>query len=233
MDSQGTLSRARAASDFGACFASPHYKRSPSSAGLQWAGAKRALDLVLGGTLLLLTLPLFVMISILIKLTSVGPVLYKQTRCAHGGKHFTILKFRSMVDGAEELRTNLWELNVAEPPMFKIRCDPRVSPLGRILRRTSLDELPQLLNVLRGDMSLVGPRPAIPSEVSQYNERQLRRLGVKPGLTGLWQVSGRSLLSYSDWVDLDLRYIDHWSFGLDLKILFKTIPAVLSGRGAW
>jgi exopolysaccharide biosynthesis polyprenyl glycosylphosphotransferase len=194
---------------------------------------KRVMDVLVGGVFLVLGLPLFVIVAILIKLTSKGPVLYKQIRCGLNGRRFTFVKFRSMVEGADEMRKKIEHLNEAMGPVFKIASDPRVTPFGRFLRRTSIDELPQLINVLKGEMSLVGPRPPLPEEVQWYKSWQRRRLSMKPGITCLWQVSGRSDLSFNDWIDLDLRYIDNWSPWLDLKILFKTIPAVLLRRGAW
>ena len=194
---------------------------------------KRVADVALGSVLLLTTLPFFLLAALAIKLTSKGPVLYRQIRCGLDGKPFLFYKFRSMVEGADEMRKNISHLNEAGKPIFKISSDPRVTRVGRILRRTSIDELPQLFNVLRGDMSLVGPRPPLPHEVAQYNGWQRRRLSMKPGLTCLWQVSGRSTLGFEKWVELDLRYIDHWSPWLDLKIILRTVPAVVSLKGAW
>jgi exopolysaccharide biosynthesis polyprenyl glycosylphosphotransferase len=194
---------------------------------------KRMIDLLLGSALLLLSLPLLILTAFLIKLTSRGPVLYKQTRCGLNGRRFTFLKFRSMVAGADEKRKEIEHLNEAQEPIFKMAFDPRVTWLGKILRRTSIDELPQLFNVLRGEMSLVGPRPPLPEEVEKYELGQRRRLSMKPGLTCLWQVSGRSVLSFDEWVSLDLQYIDNWSLGLDIRILVKTIPAVLFWKGAY
>jgi exopolysaccharide biosynthesis polyprenyl glycosylphosphotransferase len=194
---------------------------------------KRIGDVVFGTALLILSLPVFILAALAIKLTSKGPILYRQVRCGLDGKPFTFLKFRSMIEGADEKRKDIAHLNEAEEPIFKISSDPRVTPVGRFLRRTSIDELPQLLNVLRGEMSLVGPRPPLPHEVERYNGWQRRRLSMKPGLTCLWQVSGRSTLSFEKWVELDLRYIDHWSPWLDLKIMLRTVPAVASLKGAW
>jgi lipopolysaccharide/colanic/teichoic acid biosynthesis glycosyltransferase len=159
-------------------------------------------------------------------------VLFRQTRCGLYGRRFTLYKFRTMVEGAEERLAELQHLNEMDGPVFKSRRDPRVTRLGRLLRKFSLDELPQLWNVLRGDMSLVGPRPPIPDEVARYERWQRRRLSMKPGLTCLWQVSGRNELTFEEWMRLDLEYIDNWSLWLDLKIALKTIPAVLRGRGA-
>jgi lipopolysaccharide/colanic/teichoic acid biosynthesis glycosyltransferase len=160
-------------------------------------------------------------------------VLFRQVRVGRHGRQFVMYKFRSMVVDAERQLEKLKHLNEMSGPVFKITRDPRITAVGAFLRRTSLDELPQLFNILKGDMSLVGPRPPIPTEVAQYKPWQRRRLSVKPGLTGLWQVSGRSELSnFDDWMKLDLRYIDQWSLWLDLKIIFRTVPVVLSRSGA-
>ncbi len=171
-------------------------------------------------------------IALLIKITAGGQVLYRQTRCGLNGRRFTLYKFRTMIEGAEERQRELLHLNEMDGPVFKLKQDPRVTWIGRFLRRFSLDELPQLWNVLRGDMSLVGPRPPIPDEVARYQRWQRRRLSMKPGLTCLWQISGRNQIDFDRWMKLDLEYIDSWSPWLDVKILLKTVPAVLSGRGA-
>jgi exopolysaccharide biosynthesis polyprenyl glycosylphosphotransferase len=194
--------------------------------------SKRALDVAVASLVLMLAMPVVGMIALLIKATSGGNVLFRQTRCGLNGRFFTLYKFRTMVEGAEERRRDLLHLNEMNGPVFKLKSDPRVTWFGRFLRRFSLDELPQLWNVLRGDMSLVGPRPPIPEEVAQYQRWQRRRLAMKPGLTCLWQVSGRNDLDFDRWMQLDLEYIDSWTPLLDLKILLKTIPAVLSGKGA-
>ena len=194
---------------------------------------KRVTDVVLSSVLLILSLPLLIIVPPLIKLSSRGPILYKQIRCGLNGRRFLFLKFRSMIDGADEMRKEIEHLNEAMGPVFKIAADPRVTRVGRILRRASIDELPQLINVLRGEMSLVGPRPPLPEEVEWYQPWQRRRLSMKPGITCLWQVSGRSDLSFNEWVDLDLRYIDNWSPWLDAQILLKTVPTVLLRKGAW
>ena len=194
--------------------------------------AKRLIDAVVSTVLLALLSPLFAVLSILIKLTSKGPVIFRQRRVGYNGRPFTCLKFRTMVENAEEIKKDLWSLNQMDGPTFKIRHDPRVTKLGRFLRRTSIDELPQLVNVLRGDMSLVGPRPPVPGEVEQYKLQDRRRLSMKPGLTCLWQVSGRNAISFEKWMELDKDYIDRWSLWLDVQILAKTIPAVLKGSGA-
>ena len=193
---------------------------------------RRILDVVLAGLLALLTLPLAVFTALLIKLTSPGPVLFKQERCGLNGRLFLMYKFRSMVDNAEQLRFELEALNEMDGPVFKSSRDPRVTGIGKLIRRFSIDELPQLYNVLRGDMSLVGPRPPLPQEVARYERWQRRRLSMKPGITCLWQISGRNEVSFDDWMKLDLTYIDNWSLLLDLKILLKTVPVVLLGRGA-
>ncbi|GAA4367120.1 sugar transferase [Actinomadura sp. NPDC048032] len=177
--------------------------------------------------------PLLLLIAVLIKMSGEGPVLFRQTRVGRGGREFTVLKFRTMVADAEARRLELLAANDHDGVLFKIRQDPRVTRVGRRLRRYSLDELPQLFNVLRGEMSLVGPRPPLPDEVAQYGGDVYRRLVVKPGLTGLWQVSGRSDLSWEESVRLDLRYVDNWSLALDLQIMWKTWSAVFRGSGAY
>ncbi|HZO90242.1 MAG TPA: exopolysaccharide biosynthesis polyprenyl glycosylphosphotransferase [Chthonomonadaceae bacterium] len=197
-----------------------------------YAAAKRGLDILLALLLLIAAAPLMALIAALVKLTSRGPAIFKQTRIGLGGKPFTCYKFRSMCADAESRRQHLLHLNEVSGPVFKIKNDPRVTPIGRILRKYSLDELPQLFNVLQGDMSLVGPRPPVAQEVAQYGERERRRLAVKPGLTCLWQVNGRSHIAFDRWVELDLLYIETMSFWGDIKILLQTIPAVLTGRGA-
>lgn len=195
--------------------------------------AKRAFDLAVSGLGLLLTLPLWAAVALAIRLDSPGPVLYRQRRVGQRGRPFTMLKFRTMVYGAETMLADLRERNEADGPLFKLRDDPRVTRVGRWLRRWSLDELPQLVNVARGDMSLVGPRPPLPEEVERYEEWQVDRLEVRPGITGLWQVSGRADLSFDEYVRLDLFYIENWSLAYDLFILAKTLPILLSRRGAY
>lgn len=193
---------------------------------------KRLIDLI-GSTLGLIMLsPLFGVVSLLIKGTSKGPVFFKQERVGYNGRVFHCLKFRTMVENAEELKKDLLKLNEMEGPVFKIRNDPRVTRVGWILRKTSIDELPQLVNVFIGDMSLVGPRPPVPGEVSQYDLKDRRRLSMRPGITCIWQVSGRNVIPFEKWMELDRQYIDEWSLWLDCKILAKTIPAVLQRRGA-
>jgi exopolysaccharide biosynthesis polyprenyl glycosylphosphotransferase len=193
---------------------------------------KRLVDVLVAGISLTLLSPLLLLLALAIKLTSSGPVFYPQLRCGLGGRRFTLLKFRSMVANAHELRSDLQELNEVDGPVFKMRNDPRCTTIGRWMRILSLDELPQLWNVLMGDMSLVGPRPPLPGEVDQYKSWQRRRLRMRPGMTCLWALEGRSQLRFDRWVRLDLLYIDNWSVWLDFKILLKTIPAVLLGKGA-
>ena len=194
---------------------------------------KRLIDVV-GATIGLAILGPLVMlpVAIIIKLTSPGPILFGQKRSGLHGRLFTMYKFRSMVNNAEMLRAELEAYNEMSGPVFKMKDDPRITPFGRFLRKTSLDEFPQLWNVLVGDMSLVGPRPPIPSEVQHYDPWQRRRLSMKPGLTCLWQIGGRNKIGFDQWMKLDLQYIDHWSLWLDLKILARTVPVVLSGLGA-
>lgn len=196
--------------------------------------AKRAFDLVVSTLALIFLAPVFLVLTILIRLDSRGPAFYRQERVGRGGKPFTMYKLRSMVTDAESKRAELEALNESQDGVtFKLRNDPRITRVGRWLRRFSLDELPQFLNVVKGDMSLVGPRPPLVSEVELYSQWVRKRLEATPGLTGLWQVSGRSEIGFNKMVELDLFYIEHWSFALDLNILLRTIPAVLSGRGAY
>lgn len=193
---------------------------------------RRMVDVMLSVGLLVMLSPLLVAIAVAIRIASPGPVLFRQTRCGLHGRRFTFLKFRTMRPDADRLKPMLQAFNEMDGPAFKMTNDPRVFPLGGFLRRTSLDELPQLWNILHGDMSFVGPRPSVVEEVEQYEAWQRRRLSMKPGLTCLWQVSGRSELTFDEWMRLDLEYIDNWSLWLDLKIALKTVPAVLLGRGA-
>jgi len=193
---------------------------------------KRVLDFALALVMLTALLPFFLILVVLIKLTSRGPVFYRQTRCGLGGRKFTLYKFRSMRADADLRREELEALNEADGPVFKIANDPRCTRVGRFMRKFSLDELPQLFNILKGEMSFVGPRPPLPEEVEKYEPWQRRRLRMQPGLTCLWALEGRSQLSFRRWMELDLQYIDTWSPALDLKIFLKTIPVVLLGRGA-
>jgi len=195
---------------------------------------KQVLDFAGSSVLLaVLAVPLLV-VALLVRWTSPGPVFFRQQRSGLNGRPFTMLKFRSMVSDAEQLKHELAALNEMSGPVFKVTNDPRITPLGRFLRRYSIDELPQLVNVWRGEMSLVGPRPLPVDEVNRFDDTaHRRRLSVKPGLTCLWQISGRNnVCDFQEWVRLDLEYIDHWSLWLDLKILVRTIPAVFSGAGA-
>jgi exopolysaccharide biosynthesis polyprenyl glycosylphosphotransferase len=206
--------------------------KQPSLRGWKVA-LKRTLDVGISLAALTVLAPLLLLIALAIRLDSPGPVLFKQTRLGRGGKPFTFYKFRSMRDQAEQELMELAALNEAEGPIFKIKDDPRCTGPGRILRRFSLDELPQLVNVLRGDMSLVGPRPPLPLEVEQYEEWHFERLSIPSGITGLWQVMGRSDLTFDEMVMLDLFYAENWSLWLDFKIILRTIPTMLSGRGAY
>jgi len=200
-----------------------------------WQGVfKQALDMLVSFIMIILLLPLFVGAALAIKWTSPGPVLFRQKRCGLNGRPFTMLKFRSMGTDAEQRKVELEALNEMGGPVFKITNDPRITPIGRLLRKYSIDEMPQFFNVFRGEMSLVGPRPLPVDEVQRFDDpAHRRRLSVKPGLTCLWQVSGRNnVKDFKDWVRLDLEYIDNWSFWLDVKILWRTIPVVLTGAGA-
>lgn len=194
---------------------------------------KRSFDIVVSALALIMIFPLMLIIGLLIKITSPGPVFYVSRRCGKKGKVFKFYKLRTMVKDADRMREELRHLDETDGPVFKIRKDPRVTGLGRFLRRYSLDELPQLWNVLKGDMSLVGPRPPTPEEVEEYHDWQLKRLEIRPGMTCLWQVKGRSDLSFREWMKLDLFYIENWSFWLDIKILFLTFLAVFRGKGAY
>jgi exopolysaccharide biosynthesis polyprenyl glycosylphosphotransferase len=192
---------------------------------------KRAIDVIVSSILLGLAAPVIAVAALGIKRTSPGPILFRQVRCGRNGRRFEMLKLRTMVADAEARRADLLELNEMDGPVFKVKNDPRITPIGRILRRWSIDELPQLWNVLVGDMSLVGPRPPIPAEVHEYETSDRRRLSMRPGLTCLWQVGGRNSIGFAQWVKLDLQYIDTWSLSEDFKILLKTLPAVIRGTG--
>ncbi len=193
--------------------------------------AKRAIDIAIAFSAICLLSPLLALVAILIKLTSPGPVIFKQVRCGLNGRKFTFYKFRSMVLDAEYRMNEVAHLNPKQI-VTKIPNDPRLTRIGKWLRKFSIDELPQLFNVLKGDMSLVGPRPAIPSEVAQYKRWQRRRLRMRPGLTCLWAVRGRDKIDFETWMRMDMQYIDNWSLGLDARILLLTIPQVLTGKGA-
>lgn len=194
---------------------------------------KNLIDFVLGGMLFLIFIPIYLVVGLLIKLDSRGPVFYKQKRYTKGFKPFYIYKFRTMYVGADKRLAKLRKHSEVDGPIFKMKNDPRVTKVGRFLRKLSVDELPQIINVLRGEMSLVGPRPPLPEEVKKYEEWQKKRLNVKQGITGFWQVSGRSELNFEEMVRLDLYYIQNWSIGMDIRILLKTVPAVLFVRGAY
>jgi len=194
---------------------------------------KSLFDKIIATAALIAFSPILALISLAIVLDSRGPVLFTQARVGQDGQLFTMLKFRTMVPDAELRKEALLGLNEGDGLLFKLRKDPRITTFGSWLRRTSLDELPQLINVMLGEMSLVGPRPALPEEAALYSEEVYRRLEVKPGMTGLWQINGRSDLSYEDAVRLDLRYVQNWTLALDLQILWKTGEAVVSGRGAY
>ncbi len=213
-------------------FGLPVYGFSPTLTRQGVLAAKRAVDLVGAAALLVLLLPFLAGIAVVIKLTSRGPVIFRQQRAGFHGRRFEMYKFRTMIEGAETQQDDLAHLNEREGPVFKIAGDPRLTAVGRFLRRTSLDELPQLVNVLKGEMSLVGPRPLPVYEASHIKGAQRRRLAMRPGMTGLWQVSGRNSVDFDGWMRLDLLYVDHWSFDLDLRILLRTIPVVLRGEGA-
>jgi exopolysaccharide biosynthesis polyprenyl glycosylphosphotransferase len=203
----------------------------PKLSGMAWL-FKNVMDRVLAAILLVLLVPVFVVIALMIKIGDRGPVFFKQSRVGLEGKVFKVIKFRTMYPDAEERLAQLIDQNESDGLLFKIRDDPRITPIGRVLRRTSLDELPQLINVLKGEMSLVGPRP-LPAEDGDFLGDVRRRLLVKPGITGLWQVSGRSELSWDDAVRLDLYYVDNWSLAFDLVILWRTVGVVLARRGAY
>lgn len=195
--------------------------------------AKRVMDVIVASAGLMLAALPMLCIALAIRLTSPGPILFRQARVGKGGRLFTSYKFRSMYMDAEDRLAEVRHLNQADGPIFKIRQDPRMTPVGRFLRRASLDELPQLFNAFRGEMSIVGPRPALMTEVIAYEPWQLERLTVRPGLTGLWQVSGRSDLPFEAMMRLDLEYIRRWSLWFDLWLLMLTVPTVVSGRGAY
>ena len=194
--------------------------------------AKRAFDVVVSGLALLALAPLFAAVSAAIRFESRGPVFFRQRRVGMNGREFFLYKFRSMSIDAEQRLAALRQRNEASGPVFKMTNDPRITRVGRLIRKASIDELPQFWNVLKGEMSIVGPRPPLPSEVRQYERWQRRRLSMRPGITCVWQISGRSDIDFDQWMDLDLEYIDNWSLWADLKIFFKTIPVVLIGRGA-
>ena len=193
---------------------------------------KRVIDVVCSFVGVLVLSPLFVVIAIIIKFTSKGPVFFSQKRVGRDGKEFKMYKFRSMVVNAEELKEKLVARNEMSGPMFKMKDDPRVTKVGKFIRKTSIDELPQLFNVLKGDMSLVGPRPSLPKEVAQFEDWMYRRLEVKPGLTCYWQVSGRNNIDFEDWMKLDIKYVDERSTWIDIKLIFKTVFVLFGDKNA-
>ena len=193
---------------------------------------KRLIDVVCSFLGVLVLSPLFIIIAIIIKMTSKGPVFFSQKRVGKNGKEFDMYKFRSMVVNAEELKEKLAAQNEMSGPMFKMKDDPRVTKVGKFIRKTSIDELPQLLNVLKGDMSLVGPRPSLPKEVAQFEDWMYRRLEVKPGLTCYWQVSGRNNIDFEDWMKLDIKYVDERSTWIDIKLIFKTVGVLFGDKNA-
>lgn len=193
----------------------------------------RLIDITISAAVLIIGSPLWLLLALAVRLSSSGPIIYKQTRVGLNGRTFQIYKFRSMYKDADQRLAQLFSQNEAKGPLFKMVNDPRITPIGRLLRRTSLDEIPQFVNIFKGEMSLVGPRPALPREVAQYQEWQKGRLAIKPGLTGLWQVRGRSNLTFDEGVLMDLYYIENWSLRLYIQILLRTIPAVLFSRGAY
>lgn len=193
---------------------------------------KRTLDILLSLFFLALTSPVYLITALVIKLTSRGPVFFHQIRCGLNGRKFTLYKFRSMIVGADMKKKLFEKMNEMDGPVFKVKHDPRITKVGRIIRKLSIDELPQFINVLKGDMSIVGPRPPLPIEVELYELWQRRRLSFKPGITCKWQVSGRNNINFERWMEMDLEYIDSWSLWLDVKILFKTFLVVLTGYGA-
>lgn len=194
---------------------------------------KRTLD-ILGSIIgIVLLSPVLLIVAILIKLESKGKVLFSQKRVGLKGKEFKIYKFRSMVENAEDLRKNLEEKNEMSGPMFKMKNDPRITKVGRFIRRTSIDELPQLINVLKGDMSLVGPRPSLPKEVMNFEPWMLKRLEVKPGLTCYWQVSGRNNIGFYEWMKLDIKYVEEMSIWIDIKLIFKTVLVLFGDKNAY
>jgi lipopolysaccharide/colanic/teichoic acid biosynthesis glycosyltransferase len=195
--------------------------------------AKRGMDIVGSLLALLVVSPVLLIAALAVLLTSSGPIFFVQERIGRGGRPFRMYKFRSMTHDAVDRRIHHEHANERTGPIFKIRRDPRITPVGRIMRKLSIDELPQLVNVFLGDMSLVGPRPPLPGEFRRYGVREMQRLSVTPGMTCIWQVSGRSEVDWDDWIELDLEYIRTWSLLLDVKLLLLTIPAVLSGRGAY
>jgi len=224
------LDRARPLQSHGVSDGYIHYQ-SVQSKPVEMA-FKRLFDIVSSGVALWVLAPMLLVVAAMVKLTSRGPLLFRQQRVGLHGRPFQMLKFRTMVENAEALKAQLAQQNEMDGPVFKMKKDPRITSIGRVLRKFSIDELPQLINVLRGDMSVVGPRPPVPNEVAKYEPWQRRRLSVRPGLTCIWQVSGRNEISFEQWMYMDLQYIDTWSFTKDIGLILKTFPVVLTGRGA-
>lgn len=215
-------------SRFSSNYTDPLFPQRPVS----YAVAKRLFDIVFASCVLgILSLPMM-LVALIIKATDRGPIFFKQVRVGKGGRFFYCYKFRSMCVDAEEKKRELMHLNEASGPVFKIKADPRVTPIGAFIRKMSIDEFPQFINVLKGEMSIVGPRPPIPSEVDQYGDHERQRLAIHPGITCLWQIGGRSNVTFERWVELDLEYIETMSFWKDITIVLKTIPAVLKSSGA-
>jgi lipopolysaccharide/colanic/teichoic acid biosynthesis glycosyltransferase len=206
----------------------PKVRRVPAA----WHVIKRGMDVVIGVAVVLAAAPVVLLAAAGVALVSPGSPFFQQERVGKGGRLFKMYKLRTMVNGAHLWHAEMRKFSEVDGPVLKIRNDPRLHALGRLLRRTSIDELPNLINVLRGEMSLVGPRPPLPEEVAHYDEFAMRRLSVKPGITCLWQIGGRSNLSFDEWMKLDNRYIESWSPAFDLRILWKTIGAVVRGEGA-
>lgn len=193
---------------------------------------KRTIDIIGAGLGLILLSPIIAVVACAVKVTSKGPVFFSQKRVGKNGELFEMYKFRSMVVNAEELKENLEEQNEMSGPMFKIKDDPRVTKVGKFIRKTSIDELPQLWNVLKGDMSLVGPRPSLPKEVEQFDNWMFKRLSVRPGLTCYWQVSGRNNIDFEDWMKLDIKYVEERNFWIDIKLIFKTVFVLFGDKNA-
>lgn len=200
---------------------------------LAYITGKRLFDLAVGLLVFVFVIPIVPLIALMIKLDSPGPVFYRQDRIGRGGRPFRFYKFRSMYREADRRRTELESRNEQEGPVFKIKADPRITPVGQFLRRSSVDEIPQIINVLRGEMSIVGPRPPLPVEVARYQPWHRRRLDVKPGITCLWQIAGRSQIGFDEWMRLDMEYLRTRSLRTDLAIFLKTLPAVMARRGAY
>ena len=193
---------------------------------------KRLIDIICSFVGILVLSPLFIIIAIIVKFTSKGPIFFSQKRVGRNGKEFDMYKFRSMVVNAEELKEKLAAQNEMSGPMFKMKDDPRVTKVGKFIRKTSIDELPQLWNILKGDMSLVGPRPSLPKEVAQFEDWMYKRLEVKPGLTCYWQVSGRNNIDFEDWMKLDIRYVEERNLWIDIKLIFKTVGVLFGDKNA-